>query len=123
VERIVEFRHLGIDPASLDAPVGEDGDASMADLLEDVTAVKPVEAAARLLLRADIATVMEGLNERERAVIEHRFGLDGEPPCTLEQVGVVLGLTRERIRQIESKALAKLRRPGRVDQLDGYLDG
>jgi RNA polymerase primary sigma factor len=122
VERIIEFRHLGIDPTSLDAPVGEDGDASMGELLEDPNAQKPVEVAARLLLRDDIATVMEGLNDRERAVIERRFGLGGQPPSTLEQVGVALGLTRERIRQIEAKALSKLRRPAHVDQLEGYLD-
>ncbi len=122
VSKLEEFRRIGVDPASLDAPIGEDGDGSMGDLLEDHNATVPLDAAAQLLLRDHLDTVMEDLNPRERAVIEQRFGLVGEQPCTLEQVGGALGLTRERIRQIEAKALAKLRRPGHVGQLEGYLD-
>ena len=122
VEKIEEFRRLAVDPTSLDAPIGEDGDGSMGELIEDGEAVVPVEAAAQHLLRNHLASVLGELNPRERAVIERRFGLSGEDPHTLEQVGDALGLTRERIRQIEAKALAKLRHPIHAEALEGYLD-
>ncbi len=121
VSRVEEFRRLAIDPASLDAPIGEEGDSSMSDLIEDRDATLPAEAAAYMLLQQHLAEVLEELNARERTVIERRFGLDGAPVRTLEQVGEELGLTRERIRQIESKALAKLRHPAFSDALEGYL--
>jgi RNA polymerase primary sigma factor len=122
VERLEELRQLGGDPASLDAPVGEDGDGVLSELIEDEEAIVPLEAASRMLLRRHVAVVMEALNERERNVIERRFGLVGDGPCTLEEVGFELGLTRERIRQIEAKALSRLRHPTYARVLEGYLE-
>jgi RNA polymerase primary sigma factor len=119
--KVEEFRRLGVDPSSLDAPVGEDGDASMGELIEDANAVVPLEAAAYLLLQQHLGHVLADLSIRERTVIERRFGLTDAQPHTLEQVGAELGLTRERIRQIEAKALAKLRHPSHAEALEGYL--
>ncbi|MFP5310172.1 MAG: RNA polymerase sigma factor [Actinomycetes bacterium] len=121
VERVEEFKRLGIDPTSLDAPVGEDGDASMGELIEDRNATVPLEAASYLLLQEHLEEVLGELGDRERTVLVRRFGLHDEQPHTLEQVGEELGLTRERIRQIEAKALAKLRHPAYKDALQSYL--
>jgi RNA polymerase primary sigma factor len=121
VARLDELRRYAVDPASLDAPVGDDGDRVVGDGIEDPAAPVPLEVAAALLLRHQVAGVLEGLASRERTVIERRFGLLGRTPQTLEQVGTELGLTRERIRQIESRALAKLRHLARVQALDAYL--
>jgi RNA polymerase primary sigma factor len=123
VEKLEEFRRLAVDPTSLDAPVGEDGDGSMGELIEDANAIVPVEAASYLLLQRHLRAVLDELSPRERTVIERRFGLVDAQPHTLEQVGSELGLTRERIRQIEAKALAKLRHPAFADALQGYLQG
>jgi RNA polymerase primary sigma factor len=123
VEKLEEFRRLSVDPTSLDAPVGEDGDGSMGELIEDANAIVPADAASYLLLQQHLRAVLDELSPRERTVIERRFGLVDAQPHTLEQVGSELGLTRERIRQIEAKALAKLRHPAFADALEGYLQG
>ncbi|HLN17360.1 MAG TPA: sigma-70 family RNA polymerase sigma factor [Acidimicrobiales bacterium] len=110
-ERVVEIlRHAGT-PASLSEPLRHDGDAELGDVVEDLGAVSPSEAAAAALLPGQVAKMMVNLDDREREIIRLRFGLDRGEPRTLEEVGVHFGLTRERIRQIEARAMSKLRHP------------
>ncbi|BAU83014.1 RNA polymerase sigma factor rpoS [Streptomyces laurentii] len=121
-ERIGEVLRLAQEPVSLHAPVGEEDDVALGDLIEDGDAASPVESAAFLLLREHLEAVLSTLGERERQVVALRYGLDDGRPRTLEEIGRLFGVTRERIRQIESKTLGKLRSHAYADQLRGYLD-
>jgi RNA polymerase primary sigma factor len=121
-ERVTEVLRLAQEPVSLHAPVGEEEDVNLGDLIEDGDAPSPVESAAFLLLREHLEAVLSTLGERERKVVQLRYGLDDGRPRTLEEIGTLFGVTRERIRQIESKTLAKLRDHAFADQLRGYLD-
>ncbi|MBW3562072.1 MAG: RNA polymerase sigma factor [Actinobacteria bacterium] len=121
IERLEELDRLDVDPASLDAPLGDDDSGAFGDLVEDTRATVPLEAAAYLLLQQHLASVLDELKPRERTVIQMRFGLQNGQVHTLEEVGAAVGLTRERIRQIESKALAKLRHPSYAEMLVDYL--
>jgi RNA polymerase primary sigma factor len=106
----------------LETPVGEEDDSSLGDFVEDPSAIAPATAAARALLTEAIEEALEELNDRERQVVRLRFGLDDGQVRTLEEVGREFGVTRERIRQIESKTLAKLRHPTRSQRLRDYLE-
>ncbi|MEE1843603.1 RNA polymerase sigma factor [Streptomyces sp. NPDC007076] len=121
-ERVGEILRLAQEPVSLHAPVGEEDDVALGDLIEDGDAASPVESAAFLLLREHLEAVLSTLGERERKVVQLRYGLDDGRPRTLEEIGRIFGVTRERIRQIESKTLGKLRDHAFADQLRGYLD-
>lgn len=122
-ERVREILRMGQEPVSLETPVGEEEDSNLSDFIEDTDAVMPADAASLVLLQEQLAGILHTLTERERRVIGMRFGLDDGQPRTLEEVGAEFGVTRERIRQIESKTLSKLRHPSRARQLRGYLDG
>lgn len=121
-ERVSEVLRLAQEPVSLHAPVGEEDDVALGDLIEDGDATSPVESAAFLLLREHLEAVLSTLGERERKVVQLRYGLADGRPRTLEEIGRIFGVTRERIRQIESKTLNKLRDHAFADQLRGYLD-
>ncbi|MFI0979224.1 RNA polymerase sigma factor [Streptomyces sp. NPDC021093] len=121
-ERVGEVLRLAQEPVSLHAPVGEEDDVALGDLIEDGDATSPVESAAFLLLREHLEAVLSTLGERERKVVQLRYGLADGRPRTLEEIGRIFGVTRERIRQIESKTLNKLRDHAFADQLRGYLD-
>nr|WP_215910958.1 RNA polymerase sigma factor [Streptomyces coffeae] len=121
-ERVGEVLRLAQEPVSLHAPVGEEDDVALGDLIEDGDAASPVESAAFLLLREHLEAVLSTLGERERKVVQLRYGLVDGRPRTLEEIGRIFGVTRERIRQIESKTLSKLRDHAFADQLRGYLD-
>ncbi|MFJ9617881.1 RNA polymerase sigma factor [Streptomyces noursei] len=121
-ERVTDVLRLAREPVSLHAPVGEEDDVALGDLIEDGDAASPVESAAFLLLREHLDAVLSTLGERERKVVQLRYGLADGRPRTLEEIGRIFGVTRERIRQIESKTLGKLRDHAFADQLRGYLD-
>ena len=122
VERIRDILRISQDLLSLDSPVGEEDDSNLGDFIEDKNAVAPVEEATRMLLASDLAEVIHELSEREQEVVRLRFGLVDGRPRTLEEVGREFGVTRERIRQIEAKTLAKLRHPNRSDRLRTYME-
>jgi RNA polymerase primary sigma factor len=121
-DRVREIQRLGQEPVSLETPVGDDDDSYLGDFVEDPNAMAPATAAARALLTEAIEEALEELNDRERQVVRLRFGLDDGQVRTLEEVGREFGVTRERIRQIESKTLAKLRHPTRSQRLRDYLE-
>jgi RNA polymerase primary sigma factor len=120
--RVRQILGLGRDAISLETPVGDQEDTSLSDFIEDRDAVPPPDAASKTLLQEQIETVLHTLDDREKRIIQMRFGLLGGQPKTLEEVGRAFGVTRERIRQIESKTLCKLRHPSRARQLRDYLD-
>ncbi len=121
-ERVRELLRLAQEPISLHTPVGEEDDVALGDLIEDADAASPAESAAFLLLRQHLEAVLATLGERERQVVQLRYGLDDGRARTLEEIGVLFGVTRERIRQIESKTLVKLRDHAFAAQLRGYLE-
>jgi RNA polymerase primary sigma factor len=120
-ERVVEIQRIAQEPVSLQSPIGEE-DSDLGDFIEDADAVVPIEAAAFILLQDQLEDILGTLSDREQRIIQLRFGLSDGHPRTLEEVGREFGVTRERIRQIESKTLAKLRHPSRAQILREYLD-
>ena len=122
-ERVRDILRISQDPLSLDSPVGEEDDSNLADFIADGGAEAPAEAAAKMMLGEAVVEALAGLSDREKQVVRLRFGLDDGQARTLEEVGKEFGVTRERIRQIESKTLAKLRHPLRSQKLRDYLDG
>ncbi len=121
-ERVIEVQKYGREPISLHTPLGEDGDSEFGDLIEDSEAIQPGEAVSFTLLQEQLHSVLDTLSEREAGVVSMRFGLTDGQPKTLDEIGKVYGVTRERIRQIESKTMSKLRHPSRSQVLRDYLD-
>ena len=121
-EEVREILRMAQMPVSLEKPIGEEEESELGDFVQDEAAESPFDSASLNLRREDIDRALESLPDRERKVIELRFGLKGEQPRTLEEVGREFGVTRERIRQIESKTLAKLRHPQRSQKLRDYLE-
>jgi RNA polymerase primary sigma factor len=121
-ERVVEVQQYGREPISLHTPLGEEGDSEFGDLIEDTEAIQPAEAVSFTLLQEQLHSVLDTLSEREAGVVSMRFGLTDGQPKTLDEIGKVYGVTRERIRQIESKTMLKLRHPSRSQVLRDYLE-
>jgi RNA polymerase primary sigma factor len=121
-EKVIEVQKYAREPISLHTPLGEDGDSELGDLIEDSEAIEPGEAVSFTLLQEQLHSVLGTLSEREAGIVSMRFGLTGGQPKTLDEIGKVYGVTRERIRQIESKIMSKLRHPSRSSLLRDYLD-
>jgi RNA polymerase primary sigma factor len=120
-QRVREILRISQETLSLDQPVGDEDDSSLSDFIEDQQAIAPADVATANSLSEQIMSALDDLSDREKDVVRMRFGLDGAHPQTLEEVGRQFGVTRERIRQIESKTLAKLRHPQRKQKLEDYL--
>jgi RNA polymerase primary sigma factor len=121
-ERVREIQKLAQEPVSLETPIGEEEDSNLGDFIEDSDAIVPIDAASFILLQEQLDAILHTLSDREKKVIQLRFGLTDGHARTLEEVGREFGVTRERIRQIESKTLSKLRHPSRSQRLRDYLD-
>jgi RNA polymerase primary sigma factor len=121
-QKVREILKISQEPVSLETPVGEDQDVQLGDFIEDREAVEPHQAVSEIMRSEELCQALSTLTQRERKVIELRFGLKGEHPCTLEQVGQIFGVTRERIRQIEAKTLAKLKAYRESRRLREFLD-
>ena len=121
-ERVREIQKLSQEPISLETPIGEEEDSNLGDFIEDSDAIVPIDAASFILLQEQLDAILHSLSDREKKVIQLRFGLTDGHPHTLEEVGKEFGVTRERIRQIESKTLSKLRHPSRSQKLRDYLE-
>ena len=121
-ERVRDLLRISLDPLSLDSPVGDEDESNLGDFIEDESADEPSDAATRAMLAQAVEEVLGELGEREQEIVRMRFGLDGNRSQTLEEVGKAFGVTRERIRQIEVKTLAKLRQPVRAQRLREFLE-
>jgi RNA polymerase primary sigma factor len=121
-QRVREILKISQSTTSLEKPVGDDGDSLLGDFIQDTSHPSPDESASKELLKENIKEVLDTLSEREAKVLKMRFGLDGYKPMTLEEVGKAFGVTRERVRQIECKALRKLKHPSRRKKLQDYLE-
>ena len=121
-KRIREIQRIALEPVSLETPIGEEDDSHLGDFIEDKESESPVDFTTRQLLKEELYSILEDLNDREEKVIRLRYGLDDHCPKTLEEVGKVFGVTRERIRQIEAKAIKKLRHPTRSKRLGDYKE-
>jgi RNA polymerase primary sigma factor len=121
-ERVLEIQKLSQEPVSLETPIGQEDDSNLGDFIEDSDAVVPIDAASFILLQEQLDSILHTLSDREKKVIQLRFGLSDGHARTLEEVGKEFGVTRERIRQIESKTLSKLRHPSRSQKLRDYLE-